>query len=817
MDFGSLQRFLPWGRSQPASDGSAPAAASTVSVERSGVPAWRRAPALVPTVGPAPLIARTRGYEQELAGGRGTRLALQRLTHERGLDAPRGLVSAVSAPVSRTPAEPMPTSARRGRVHRTPATGTAAGAAHPHWSVADDSASAGGHLPAIDAASGLTWAGSSSSGGSSSGSSSSGSSSSGDGPVAGASAVSAITTDSSTGSASPIATEPSQYHSPPTPQLPAPTLARRIETAPSLMRSTKVDDRPIGIVGERAVGAAQSGDGVARARDSLARSTGVAASTSVAAETTRSPDTSPGSPGVVGLGTSSGYAATARTPLVSRSVASPADGHAARTGGIEPAGSTPPTTPAPMRARRVRFGTPLDPSTRSIEPAGSTAAVARQADSLAVRPDDPFAADPFAMAHATSLDPTASADPAGHADPPAQADSTAHLAPAASAASRTLTTATSSPAVAIRPLTVARVTDEAAGQLVGTLRPGIDLSSPAVAVRRPPEAAADDDEPEPGSPSAALAALSRIDPYGAFGGTPTTGFTPGSGGPSGFRPGAGPAAQRTLAGGVAGPSASVFARGSNPAGTGALSHAPGSPGQVRSTQTGPTQTGSGADASWFAPTEPLGLSSGSPTRPTSRGGQPLPSSFGGRPTVLRLAAAARSVSVGNTSTSRLGSSSVGPGGGFRALAPIGSVKSARAATEWLPARADDSGDGAQSSSAQGGYPSVQGSFAGAGATPLTSWSGSPEQGGAGSFDDGNAFGGIIGRSIQAAPELPLPGVQRADDGGAAAADAGAAGSAHPAPAPRPASSMSWPGSCTNPCVAAFSASSPWIASATAAS
>jgi hypothetical protein len=475
-------------------------------------------------------------------------------------------------------------------------------------------------------------------------------------------------------------------------------------------------------------------------------------------------------------------------PLVSRSVASPADGHAARTGGIEPAGSTLPTTPAPMRARRVRFGTPLDPSTRSIEPAGSIPTVARQADSPALRPADPFAADhfaadPFVMAHATSLDPTASADPAGHADPPAQADPTAHLAPAASAASRTVTTSATSPAVAIRPLTVARVTDEAAGQLVGTLRPGIDLSSPAVAVRRPPEAAADDDEPEPGSPSAALAALSRIDPYGAFGGSPTTGFTPGSGGPSGFRPGAGPAAQRTLAGGVAGPSASVFARGSSPAGTGALSHAPGSPGQVRSTQTGPTQTGSVADASWFAPTEPLGLSSGSPTRPTSRGGQPLPSSFGGRPTVLRLAAAARSASVGNTSTSRLGSSSVGPDGGFGSLAPIGSVKGARAATEWLPARADDSGDGAQSSSAQGGYPSVQGSSAGAGASPLTSWSGSPEQGGAGSFDDGNAFGGIIQRSIQAAPESPLPGVQRADDGGAAAADAGAAGSGAPGAGP----------------------------------
>lgn len=381
------------------------------------------------------------------------------------------------------------------------------------------------------------------------------------------------------------------------------------------------------------------------------------------------------------------------------------------------------------------------------------------------------------MANATSTESTASAGPAGQADP------TVHPAPAAVTASQGLTTSPMYPAVAIRPITVARATDEAAGQLVGTLRPGIDLSSPAVAVRRPPEASADDDQPEPGSPSAALAALSRIDPYGAFGGGSQAGFTPGSAGPSGFRPGGGPPAQRDLAAGVAGSSASVFGRGSNPAGTGALSHAPESPGQVRSTQTGPTQTGSGSGASWFAPTEPPGLSSGYPTRPIQRSGQPLPSSFGGRPTVLRLAAAARTAWVGDPSTSPLSSSPIGPGGAFGTLAPIGSVKGARAATEWLPARANDSGDGAQSSSAQGGYPSVQGSFAGAGATPLTSWSGSPEQGGPGSFDDGNAFGGIIGRSVQAAPESPLPGVQRADDGGAAAAGAGAAGSGAPGAGP----------------------------------
>ena len=122
MDLGTLRRWLPGGRTRSASDGSGaggPAErAAPIPASPSGSE-WRGLPALHGVIGPAPLVARSRGYERELAGGRGTPLALQRLGHDRGLDAPAGLVTAVAVPLQRVPDEPVPGSVRRGRRERS--------------------------------------------------------------------------------------------------------------------------------------------------------------------------------------------------------------------------------------------------------------------------------------------------------------------------------------------------------------------------------------------------------------------------------------------------------------------------------------------------------------------------------------------------------------------------------------------------------------------------------------------------------------------------------------------------------------------------
>ena len=80
MVLGPLRRFLPGGQPAQASavDRGAPAPTTGGSTS---VPAWRRLPVVARTIGPAPLVARTRSYERELSTGRPFPLALQALGH----------------------------------------------------------------------------------------------------------------------------------------------------------------------------------------------------------------------------------------------------------------------------------------------------------------------------------------------------------------------------------------------------------------------------------------------------------------------------------------------------------------------------------------------------------------------------------------------------------------------------------------------------------------------------------------------------------------------------------------------------------------
>ena len=60
--------------------------------------AWRFLPALTETVGPPPLVAPTAPFAANLGAGTPPPPALRQLAHDRGLDAPKGLVAGMARP-----------------------------------------------------------------------------------------------------------------------------------------------------------------------------------------------------------------------------------------------------------------------------------------------------------------------------------------------------------------------------------------------------------------------------------------------------------------------------------------------------------------------------------------------------------------------------------------------------------------------------------------------------------------------------------------------------------------------------------------------
>jgi len=126
MDLGALVRRLvagPTGAGGAASSGDSGGAPSQPGADGASGnalarPAWRDLPPLQRVVGAAPLVAPNAAFESRLASSRPAPLALAPLGHERGLEAPAGLVSGIAAPVQRTPSSPMPASVRPNRAGR---------------------------------------------------------------------------------------------------------------------------------------------------------------------------------------------------------------------------------------------------------------------------------------------------------------------------------------------------------------------------------------------------------------------------------------------------------------------------------------------------------------------------------------------------------------------------------------------------------------------------------------------------------------------------------------------------------------------------
>ena len=150
MDLGALVRRLVAGPSGaggaavPGSTGEAPAAGS--SIDPLARPAWRDARPIQRVVGSAPLVAPSAPFAAQLATARPAPLALAPLGHDRGLEAPAGLVAGIAAPVQRSPASPMPASVRTAHDAR-PATRAAVqrssdGSASPDDGVSGDVAPA---------------------------------------------------------------------------------------------------------------------------------------------------------------------------------------------------------------------------------------------------------------------------------------------------------------------------------------------------------------------------------------------------------------------------------------------------------------------------------------------------------------------------------------------------------------------------------------------------------------------------------------------------------------------------------------------------
>ncbi len=158
MDLGALVRRLvagPSGAGDAAASGSSSEAASGSSgkaraagpsIDPPARPAWRYARPIQRVVGSAPLVAPSAPFSAQLATARPAPLALAPLGHDRGLEAPAGLVAGIAAPVRRSPASPMPASVRTAHDAR-PATRAAVqrssdGSASPDDGVSGDVAPA---------------------------------------------------------------------------------------------------------------------------------------------------------------------------------------------------------------------------------------------------------------------------------------------------------------------------------------------------------------------------------------------------------------------------------------------------------------------------------------------------------------------------------------------------------------------------------------------------------------------------------------------------------------------------------------------------
>ncbi len=116
MALGRFLRGLLPGTGSPS--GSGPSAGSPPATPAQGPMApfrpadtWRSVPAIQRTMGPAPLVAPTAAFKANLAAARRAPIALAPLGHQRGLQAPAGLVLGIAAPVQRA-AEPVPASVR---------------------------------------------------------------------------------------------------------------------------------------------------------------------------------------------------------------------------------------------------------------------------------------------------------------------------------------------------------------------------------------------------------------------------------------------------------------------------------------------------------------------------------------------------------------------------------------------------------------------------------------------------------------------------------------------------------------------------------
>lgn len=463
------------GSARLASPGAGPSAPTN---------AWRSLPAIQRSSGPAPLVAPNAPFEARLASTQPAPVALARLGHDRGLSAPAGLMSGLAAPVQRAPSEPVPSSVRRpAALQRARAHGSRSAGAGATWPSMPDDAGASVDLPEDSSAPAID---------------------------AGATAP---------GGASPV------------------VVARAI-VGLSLVEAPSVPATPTGLIGTPAVaraGAVQRSAAEPGHADAHGHTLTEAA---VEAAVSRAP---------------------AEAPALSRSFGDPA---AVDRSGSQPAAPATPTPPIPTvarsslgRPRRVRFGSALaDGMTVSRAAAGAPdlggaeALAGDEAGPAAIvaaglgGDEDggpgvgaapgagaPGAPSPASMDDAASV--IGSLGVARSAADPAALDPEAGQGPAPVVAR---SAATPGP-VPLRLPTVSRM---AAAPLVGRLRPTFVANNPSVAVRPSVIAQRDAMPVDDGSPTAALAALARVDPFGSAGRVPGTGFG-GAGQPAGSPWGAG--------------------------------------------------------------------------------------------------------------------------------------------------------------------------------------------------------------------------------------------------------------------------------------
>jgi len=405
MDLGALVRRLVAGptgagRAVPSGDSSASPTPDQAPGNTLARPAWRDLPPLQRMVGAAPLVAPNAAFEALLASSRPAPLALAPLGHDRGLEAPAGLVSGIAAPVQRAPSSPMPARVRPSRGDR-------------------------GHAAVQRQAAGPTW------------------------PESPTEApAEAFSPESIAPASAPAAA----------PELVMPAAASlALVTAPDPVAGPA---GLVGFVGHAAVASAARGASLPATATAVARS-------------------APAGPSAPLIARSATNAGAVGAPLVTPpSSLDPA---------AQPSGNRP--------VRRIRLGAPLTPTiSRMAVPGASSAAPGGMSPlpgpgmtSEITLPQGPGAA----RSAAGTLPPALPTDPLSGDPLPA-------------------------------PLTVvplqrsAAATAPAMSPLVGGLRPMLASGSPAVAVFRAtaPDAEAETPATTPG-PSAAMAALARVDPAAA--------------------------------------------------------------------------------------------------------------------------------------------------------------------------------------------------------------------------------------------------------------------------------------------------------------